>query len=342
FSEDPQACPEAAGSETITLTYDPATGPVRAIRFKDGKPVIPEGYSERLSRIMDDIKDKAGVRLSFIGYTNNERLDRRTAMVYGDDIGLSTSRARRAMEIVKQQIGLTDKQVEYEGHGYVHSEDVVSTGFIQFDSSRVEVKILYDELALLDDQENLEIERINREAVALNPYALNLMRITVDGAPLYDPYKHTEDIQRCTDVALEAADIQFKFNSMQKKPRLNITAWPQTVRYQDVAETDATENKVHFKMYSNYRNFIDHAEIRIFDIKQSTRSEPLAVIPVSENDAAEWDAEFDDPGASVKRLVYLLRVYDEEGNYDETIALPLWVVNELAENQEELDESTEE
>ncbi len=337
FTEDPQACPEAAGSETVTLSYDPPTGPVNAIRFQDGKPIIPQGYSEQLSRILQDAGDRAGLRLSFIGYTNNERLDRRTAMVYDDDIGLSASRARRAMEMVKQEMGLSNNQVEFEGHGFVHSDDVISTGFIQFDSSRVEVKVLYEELALLDDLENLEIKRINREAVALNPYALNLMRITVDGQPLYDPFKHTEDIQRCTDVALEAADIQFKFNSMQKKPRLNITAWPQTVRYQDVAETDLVENKVHFKMYSNYGNFIDHAEIRIFGIKQSTRAEPLAVIPVPENNTAEWNAEFDDPGASVKRLVYLLRVYDKDGDYDETIALPLWVVNELIKDEEEIE-----
>jgi flagellar motor protein MotB len=177
FSEDPQACPEAAGSETVTLTYDPPTGPIKAIRFKEGKPVIPEGFAEHLARTMSNIEDKAGVRLSFIGYTNNDRLDRRTAMVYGDDIGLSTSRARRTMEMVQQEMGLKDSQVEHEGHGYVHSDDVVSTGFIQFDSSRVEVKILYDELAVLDEQENLEIERIYRDSEQHNPYALNLMRI---------------------------------------------------------------------------------------------------------------------------------------------------------------------
>jgi len=334
FTEDPQACPEAAGSETVTITYDPPAGPIKAIRFKDGKPVVPEGYTERLARTLSDVEDKAGVRLSFIGYTNNERMDRRAAMVYGDDIGLSTSRARRAMEMVQQEMGLADNQVEYEGHGYVHSEDVVSTGFIQFDSSRVEVKILYDQLALLDDQENLEIERINRDSEKHNPYALNLMRITVDGEPMYDPYKHTEDIQRCTDVALDAADIQFKFNNLQKKPRLNITAWPYTIRYQDKAETETEENKVQFQMYSNYGNFIDRAEVRVFNIKQSTQTEPLATIPVDENNRAVWHAEFEDPGASVKRLVYILRVYDEEGAYDETIPLPLWVVNELDDAEE--------
>ncbi len=335
YSEDPQVCPESAASETVSITYDPPTGPIKAIRFENGQPIIPEGYTERLASTLSNVKDKAGARLSFIGYTNNERMDRRAAMVYGDDIGLSTSRARRAMEMVKQEMGLSDKQVEYEGHGYVHSDDVVSTGFIQFDSSRVEVKVLYDQLALLDDQDNLEIERINREAEKHNPYALNLMRITVDGEPLYDPYKHPEDVQRCTDVALDAADIQFTFNNLQKKPRLNITAWPNTIRSQDITETEVEENKVHFKMYSNYRNFIKRAEVRLFAIKQSTQSEPLAIIPLDENDIASWHADFENLGAATKRLVYILRVYDDEGDYDETIALPLWVVNELDENADD-------
>jgi flagellar motor protein MotB len=336
YTAEPQVCPESAASETVTITYDPPTGPLRVIRFKDGKPVIPEGYSEQLARAFKGVEDKAGARLSFIGYTSNERLSRRVAMVYGDDIGLSTSRARRAMEIVKQEMGLSDKQVEFEGHGYVHSDDVARTGFTQFDGSRVEIRILYDELALLDEQDNLQIERIVRDGENHNPYALNLMRITVDGEPLYDPYKSSEDNQRCTDVALDAADVRFTFNNLQNKPRLNITAWPNTIRAQDIAETDVEENKVHFKMYSNYQNFITYGEVRLFDLKQSTQSEPVAVIPLDENGLAEWHANIEGLGAETKRMVYLLRVYGEdEEEYDETIPLPLWVVNELDDDAEE-------
>ena len=335
FTAEPQACPESAASETVTRTYDPPEGPIRPIRFKEGQPIIPPGYTERIVRVLKDVEDKANVRLRFIGYTNNERMDRRTAMVYGDDIGLSTSRARRAMEEVKQAMGLSEKQVEFEGHGFVHSEDVVSTGFIQFDSSRVEVRVVYDELALLDDQDNLEIERLEREAEAHHPYSLNLMRITVDGEPLYDPYKNSEDIQRCTDVALDNADIQFTFNNLQNKPRLNITAWPNTIRYRDDPESETPDNLVHFKMYSNYRSFIDRAEVRLFDFNQSTRSEPLAIVPLNENNYATWSAEYENMGAEVKRLVYVLRVYDGNGDFDETIPLPLWVVNELDEEAEE-------
>ena len=330
-TDAPQICPESASSETVTRTYEPIGGQIKAIRYKDGKPVITSGYSKRLSRVLKNIVDKANVRLSFVGYTNNERMDRRTAMVYGDDIGLSTSRARRAMEVVQKEMELTDEQVEFEGHGYVHSEDVASTGFIQFDDSRVEVRILYDELALLDDNENLTVERIDRESLTHNPYDLNLMRITVDGEPLYDPYKSSEDIQRCTDVALEAADIQFKFNNLETKPRLNITAWPKTIRYQDNIETNKQENKVEFKMYNNYRAFIDRAEVRLFEDKQSTQSEPFAIIPMGEDNHAEWSAAFDEVEGVVKRLSYLLRVYDSNGDFDETVSLPLWVVNELSE-----------
>ena len=346
LGDEPQACPDAAGSETITRTYDPPSGPIRAIRYQGGEPIIPVGYSERLLKIMAELEEKSNVRLSFIGYTNNERLDRRLAAVYGDDIGLSRSRARRAMEIVQEEIGLTDEQIEYDGRGFVHSEDVISTGFIQLEGSRVEVKVLYDELALLEDQENLLVEKIERESETQNPYALNLMRITVDGEPLFDPYRHSQDIQRCTDVALEEADVQFKFNRMQNKPRLNITAWPNTIRYRDIEETAKKENAVDFKMYSNYANFIEKAEVRLFDFGQALRSEPLAVIPLDDNNRASWAADYSEVEGAVRRLVYVLRVYDDEGRYDETTALPLWVVNELdeaadASTREEIKEGDE-
>ena len=333
FTAEPQSCPESETAEIITLAYDPPSGPIRPIRFQDGQPVIPPGYSERLKKLMDDIKDKSNVRLSFTGYTNNERMDRRAAMVYGDDIGLSTSRARRAMEMVQQEIGLSDKQVEYEGLGYVHSKDVASTGFIQFDTSRVEVAVLYDELAVLEENEGLDITRIDRESEAHNPYGLNLMRITIDGEPEFDPFKNVTDLQRCTDVALEDASIQFRFNNLDVSPRLNVTAWPNRVRYRDDPSTQLAENAISFRMYTNYPSFIERAEVRVFKDGQSINDEPLAVVEVDHNKLATWSADFDGFSAPVISLKYLLRVYDADGNYDETRPLPIWLVDELSEEE---------
>ena len=88
------------------------------------------------------------MRLRFIGYTKNERLDRRTASVYGDDIGLSAARARRAMETIREQMQLPAAQAEHEGRGYVHSNDVVNAGFTQGETSYIVVQVVYDELAV--------------------------------------------------------------------------------------------------------------------------------------------------------------------------------------------------
>jgi len=341
FSEDPQACPEAAAAETISRVYDPPSGPIAAIRFKHGQPVIPPGYAERLKRLMNDLDDKANVRLSFIGYTSNKRMNRRTAMVYGDDIGLSTARARRVMQAIKQRLQLKDNQAEFEGRGYVQSQDVVSTGFTEFDSSRVEVQILYDELAVLDEDDNLDINRIERVSAGHNPYAMNLMRITVDGQPLYDPYKSSEDLQRCTDVALDKASIRFKFDKRRLKPRLNISAWPSTIRYADDPDTEVQDNRVSFRAYSNYRNFIDHGEVRIFKEKQAETDTPIAVVPLNADQQAEWLASMDAFNAPVMKLKYRLRVYDKAGHYDETESLPLWLVDRTDEPKPKPDSNAE-
>ena len=327
--DEPQLCPEDAAAETVTRVYQPPSGPIPPVYYENGSPVISDGYVERLRSILGEVKDKSNVRLRFTGYTNNERLDRRTAMVYGDDIGLSMARARRAMEYVKPRLALNDKQAEFDGRGYVQTNDVVNAGFIEADVSRVEVEVLYDELAILDDLDGVDIQRMTREVSTVNPYALNYMRITVDGKPVDDPNKGIPDVQRCTDVALDRADVQFKFDNLDLKPRLNATAWPNSIRYQDDAATDYPDNRVQFRTYSNYPGLIRRAEIRVFDKETSLGDTPLAITEVDANGRAEWLAQFDEFKAPGRELKYVLRVYDVAGNYDETAAQPLWIVDRV-------------
>ena len=121
---------------------DPLRGEIPHIDFVDGKPAIPTGLAATLARALGDVRGKTNPRLRFVGYTRNERLARRTAAVYGDDIGLSSSRARRAMEVMMDEMQLDESQREFEGRGYVHSKDVVNAGFIQGDSSHVAVEVV--------------------------------------------------------------------------------------------------------------------------------------------------------------------------------------------------------
>jgi flagellar motor protein MotB len=332
--DEPQLCPESAGAVTVTKVYDPPWGRVPDIEFADGKPVLAANYTDLAARALGDVADKTNARLRFVGYTRNERLARRTAAVYGDDIGLSASRARRAMEQVVADMQLEDSQAEFEGRGYVHSDDVVNAGFIQGETSHVAVQVVYDELAVLDDYDGVDVTRLTRELTPENPLGLNLMRITVDGVPIDDPNRSSSDIQRCTDVAMQHADIRFGFDNLRSVPRMSVAAEPPTIAVPARQDIDDIDTTVRFRMYTNYSAFIDRAEIRIFEPAMSLEAEPLEVIAVDADGTAEWTPAAGTFTAPADELAYVLRAYGEDGNFDETRPQPLWIAYEVAEGDD--------
>ncbi len=324
--DEPQLCPGDAGAEMVTRVYDPPWGKIDVIDFANGRPVVNDNHLGQFRRGLDDVAGKTNPRLRFVGFTRNERLERRTAAVYGDDIGLSASRARRTMDQVAGTMGLAPTETEFEGRGYVHSDDVVNAGFIQGETSHVAVQVVYDELAILDDYEGVDITRMTRELEPQNPLGLNLMRITVDGEPVDDPNRSSSDIQRCTDVALAGAEIRFGYDNLRSSPRLSVTAQPSKI---DVAQDDSgalRASPVRFRMYTNYSHFIERAEIRVFRTGQSLESMPLETIELDEEGNAAWLPRHYDFRAPGDELAYVLRVYGGNGNFDETKPQPLWVV----------------
>jgi uncharacterized repeat protein (TIGR01451 family) len=318
LSDDLQVCPDAADAETVTRLYDPPWGRFEPLQIENGEALIPSDFAANLQRAMDDIKDKDHVRLRFIGYTRNERLARRVADAYGDDVGLSAARARRVMERIQTQLELSDDQVEHEGRGFVHSKDVVNGGFIQGDTSHVVAEVVYDELAVMDDYDGIEVTPITRELRPRDPLALNLMRITVDGEPIDDPGRSSADIQRCTDVALEETDISFRFDDLQSARRLSVSSAPVSVR-------DGGTEPVRFRMYSNYPHYIERAEVRIFDADDSVRAEPLAIAKVDRRGFAKWQPPAAETDSPKKPLKFVLRAYGEDGVFDETAPQRLWM-----------------
>src|SRR5579864_6400162 len=319
--DEPQLCPDNV-EETVTRVYDPPWGSIPSLELENGQPIIPPGYAANLHRALADIAGRTNARLRFIGYTRNERLDRRTASVYGDDIGLSAARARRAMDTLMQDPLLSGARSEHEGRGYVQSDDVVNTGFIQGQDSFVRVQVVYDERLPLDNYEGVDITRLTQEVRPKSPYELNVMRITVDGKPIDDPGRSSSDIQRCTDVALDNAKIQFRFDNLEARRRLSVAANPAAVAVSDLGGGRAT-SIVHFRMSSNYASSLKRAEIRIFEQEQSFEAAPLKIIPVADAGRAEGHPTAEILTGPARELKYLLRAYDSKGNFDETDARPL-------------------
>jgi len=324
FADEPQLCPGDGEEEMVTRVYDPSWGRLQPLALEHGQPIVPPGYAADLKRALGDVAGRANARLRFIGYTGNEELDRRTAAVYGDDVGLSAARARRAMEYLMQDPLLAGSVAEHEGRGYVQADDVVADGFVQGEESFVRVQVVYDEPLPLDDLEGVDVTRITRELEPRTPYALNLMRITVDGKPIDDPNRSSSDVQRCTDVALDDAHIQFRFDNLQSRPRLDVAADPAAVPVVRIDEQWVAAD-VRFRMYANYGAFIERAEVRVFESGQSLQSAPLAVIPIDSAGLAQWQPETDMPDGFMRELKFVLRAYDAHGNFDETREQPLWL-----------------
>ncbi|HZD29259.1 MAG TPA: OmpA family protein, partial [Xanthobacteraceae bacterium] len=183
--DTPQLCPDDL-EETVTRVYDPAWGSIPDIKIENGQLIIPPDYAANLHRALTEIADRTNARLRFIGYTKNEVLDRRTASVYDDDIGLSAARARHAMDTLMKDPQLAGARSEHEGRGYVQSDDVVNLGFIQGEESFVRVQAVYDERLPLDNYEGVDVTHLTKELSPKSPYELNVMHITVDGKPIDD------------------------------------------------------------------------------------------------------------------------------------------------------------
>jgi flagellar motor protein MotB len=326
LSDEPQLCPDDL-EETVTRIYDPPWGSIPPLELTNGQPIIPPGYAANLHRALTDIADRPNARLRVIGFTKNERLDRRAASVYGDDIGLSAARARRAMDILMKDSLLSGARSEHEGRGYVQSDDVVNVGFVQGDDSFVRVQVVYDERLPLDNYEGVDITRVTQELRPKSPYELNVMHITVDGKPIDDPGRSSSDVQRCTDVALDNANIHFHFDNLEARRRLGVAAHPVAVAVTDLGGGTAA-SVVHFRMYDNYASFIKRAEIRIFDQQQSLQDVPLKIIAVDDSGLAQWQPEKEILPGPARELKYLVRAYDSKGNFDETDARPLRLYRE--------------
>ena len=228
--DEPQICP-APGNELVTRVYDPPWGALPELAIANGVPQVPPGFTAQLGRGLADSPTRRtrACASSATRATSGSSGARRssTATTSACPPRVRAARWKRS----RPRCSSRRQQVEFEGRGYVHSDDVVNAGFIQGETSHVVVQIVYDEIAELDDYDGVEITPLTREFEPQNAFGLNLMRITVDGKPLDDKGRSSADVQRCTDVALQGADIQFGFDNLEADRRLAVAAEPATVSF---------------------------------------------------------------------------------------------------------------
>jgi flagellar motor protein MotB len=321
---------------------------VAPIRYKSGRSIITDEYTKGLQNVVDSLKDKQGLQLMFVGHTDNQRLSARAQKIFINNQGLSMARAKRAADHFRGKLGLDEVAIIYDGRGY--SEPVASNDAPQGMAlnRRVEVEVSY----LVPDTTRsgvstgeivqcpsgdlpANIKRIgggygtdqhSKENLYTEiPYSMTsgsmkAWRVSVDGNAIVNGQpRHGADVQRCVDVALEKAELQLQYDRMKAEPMLNLAAWPNV----------AVDGQIiYFRGWSNYPHWIKRAEVIIYTLGFENQKHIVQQIELNKGLENSWQVT----DVSADKLWYSLRVYDDAGRYDETIAKSLFVADEYVDD----------
>ena len=307
--------------------------------FISGGSEMGETLKSRLEQLVEHLKPHQKLRLEVIGHTDNQHLSRACRAKYRDNHGLGQARADIVATYLGARLGLAADRITTASHGPdrpLTSNDTLA-GMAQ--NRRVEIHAWYEDerqevvppappmpapapVVVVPARAPEPVvaaptpvipllpapPRSCAEVLASRTRAEDLpFRISIDGVTeseegqgVIDP-----DIQRCTDVALEKADIQIRYDSLEQTPVLNAHAWPNAVVRGGVVEITG---------WSNYQAYIARAEVRIFAADATTQGTPLAVLPLQLGQSLAWHV----PSLKGDHVVYVLRVYDGHGHFDET------------------------
>src|SRR5262249_15119590 len=118
---------------------------VAPLRYENETTPIPEPFTTQVRQALDNLRDKHGVTVRFIGYTDDAQLSERDQRIYGDPLSQSKARLHRVALAMQKTLGLPASAIESEGRGA--SQQVASNDTEQGRTlnRRIEVEFWYDD-----------------------------------------------------------------------------------------------------------------------------------------------------------------------------------------------------
>ena len=81
---------------------------VMPLRYEDETIPISEAFTRQVRQALDNLRDKPGVTVRFIGYTDNALLTGHDEQTYGNHLSLSKARAQRVALAMQEKLGLPE------------------------------------------------------------------------------------------------------------------------------------------------------------------------------------------------------------------------------------------
>ena len=129
---------------------------VLPLRYDDENTAISEAFTRQVLQAFDDLREKRGVTVRFIGYTDNAPLTGANEQTYGDQLALSKAMARRVATAMQEKLGLPASAIESDGRGDSRPVASNDTALGRALNRRIEVEFWYDDpLQELSDEPQL-------------------------------------------------------------------------------------------------------------------------------------------------------------------------------------------
>src|SRR5215472_13773710 len=126
------------------------------LRYEDENVHISDAFTKQVKQALDNLRDKQGVTVRFIGYTDDAPLTGRDENTYGNHLSLSKARAQRVAQAMQQILGLPASAIESDGRGATHPIASNETALGRTLNRRIEVEFWYnDPLQELSDEPQL-------------------------------------------------------------------------------------------------------------------------------------------------------------------------------------------
>src|SRR5579864_8438514 len=93
---------------------------VMPLRYQDENVPISDAFTKQVQQALNNLRDKQGVTIRFIGYTDDAPLTGRDESLYGNQLSLSKARAQRVALAMQKILGLPASAVESDGRGATH------------------------------------------------------------------------------------------------------------------------------------------------------------------------------------------------------------------------------
>jgi outer membrane protein OmpA-like peptidoglycan-associated protein len=177
---------------------------VMPLRYEGETVPISDAFTKQVRHALNNLQDKQGVTVRFIGYTDDAPLSGRDESVYGNSLSLSKARAQRVATAMQGILGLPASAIESDGRGASHPLAANATVQGRAMNRRIEVEFWYDDpLQALPDEPQLCPNDVEETVTRVyDPAWGNFPNIEFDNGQPNIPPGYAENLHRAlTDIA---------------------------------------------------------------------------------------------------------------------------------------------